>query len=62
MLYLVEHGEENCSGFTSLASKTNLSYHLARLREAGVTRTRIEGPSGRSRCGATTSTPAFRAC
>ena len=43
MLYLVEHGEENCSGFTSLASKTNLSYHLARLREAGVTRTRIEG-------------------
>ena len=43
VLYLAEHGEENCSGFSTLGSKTNLTYHYARLREAGVTATRIEG-------------------
>ncbi|RWD59536.1 MAG: ArsR family transcriptional regulator, partial [Mesorhizobium sp.] len=31
----------NCSKFLDLASKTNLSYHLAKLREAGVTRSVI---------------------
>ena len=40
---LEQRGEANCSTFLSITSKTNLSYHLARLREAGVTRTRIEG-------------------
>ncbi|TPL84518.1 helix-turn-helix transcriptional regulator [Mesorhizobium sp. B2-3-13] len=33
----------NCSRFLDLASKTNLSYHLAKLREAGVTRTEVVG-------------------
>ncbi len=37
-------GEEACSCFGEFASKTNLTYHAARLREAGVTRTRIDGP------------------
>jgi DNA-binding transcriptional ArsR family regulator len=40
---LVELGEENCSGFSEFGSKTNLTYHYARLREAGITSTRIEG-------------------
>ena len=35
----------NCSGFLDLASKTSLSYHLAKLREAGVTRTEVRGTS-----------------
>ena len=33
----------NCSRFLDLGSKTNLSYHLAKLREAGITRTEIRG-------------------
>ncbi|MER8502179.1 helix-turn-helix transcriptional regulator [Mesorhizobium sp. M0204] len=35
----------NCSRFLDFASKTNLSYHLAKLREAGVTRTEAVGTS-----------------
>ncbi|TIW56401.1 MAG: helix-turn-helix transcriptional regulator [Mesorhizobium sp.] len=35
----------NCSKFLDLASKTNLSYHLAKLREAGVTRSEAVGTS-----------------
>ncbi|BCH15239.1 MULTISPECIES: helix-turn-helix transcriptional regulator [unclassified Mesorhizobium] len=35
----------NCSQFLDLGSKTNLSYHLAKLREAGVTRTEVVGTS-----------------
>jgi DNA-binding transcriptional ArsR family regulator len=35
----------NCSQFLDFGSKTNLSYHLARLREAGITRTEIVGTS-----------------
>ncbi|MDI6027096.1 helix-turn-helix transcriptional regulator [Corticibacterium sp. UT-5YL-CI-8] len=34
-----------CGGFTDLGSKTNISYHLAKLREAGITRTEIAGTS-----------------
>jgi DNA-binding transcriptional ArsR family regulator len=34
-----------CAEFLGLGSKTNLSYHLARLREAGVTRTETAGTS-----------------
>ncbi|MEP9388964.1 helix-turn-helix domain-containing protein [Mesorhizobium sp. KR9-304] len=34
-----------CGGFLDLGSKTNLSYHLAKLREAGVTRTEVAGTS-----------------
>ena len=30
--------------FDDCAPKTNLSYHFARLREAGITRVRIDGP------------------
>ena len=40
---LEEQGELNCSSFLVLGSKTSMSYHLARLRESGLTRTRIEG-------------------
>lgn len=36
-------GRMNCSRFLALSSKTNLSYHLAKLREAGVTRTEVVG-------------------
>lgn len=35
--------EVNCGRFLDLGSKTNVSYHLAKLREAGVTRTEIRG-------------------
>lgn len=35
----------NCGQFLDFGSKTNLSYHLAKLREAGVTRTEIVGTS-----------------
>jgi DNA-binding transcriptional ArsR family regulator len=35
----------NCSRFLALGSKTNLSYHLAKLREAGITRTEVVGTS-----------------
>jgi DNA-binding transcriptional ArsR family regulator len=34
-----------CSQFLDLGSKTNLSYHLAKLREAGVTHTEVLGTS-----------------
>ncbi len=44
VLRLLEHGEAPCQVFDNYAPKTNLSYHYARLREAGVTRTRIAGP------------------
>jgi DNA-binding transcriptional ArsR family regulator len=43
-LRLADRGEDVCSAFLELASKANLSYHLARMREAGVTRTRLDGP------------------
>jgi DNA-binding transcriptional ArsR family regulator len=33
----------NCGQFLDLGSKTNLSYHLAKLREAGITRTEVRG-------------------
>jgi DNA-binding transcriptional ArsR family regulator len=35
----------NCSQFLDLSSKTNLSYHFAKLREAGITRAEIAGTS-----------------
>lgn len=38
-------GETPCGGFTGLGSKPNLTYHLGRLREAGVTMTRVVGTS-----------------
>jgi DNA-binding transcriptional ArsR family regulator len=44
VLRLLEQGEASCSNFNDCAPKSNLTYHLARLREAGVTRARIEGP------------------
>ncbi|HLW91779.1 MAG TPA: helix-turn-helix transcriptional regulator [Roseiarcus sp.] len=44
VLYLLKQGEAACQVFNDYAPKTNLSYHYARLREAGVTRTRIVGP------------------
>ncbi|MFE0753816.1 ArsR/SmtB family transcription factor [Inquilinus sp. NPDC058860] len=40
---LSEVGEVSCSSFGDAATKTALSYHYAKLREAGVTRTRIVG-------------------
>ena len=44
VLRLVEEGEAACMAFDECGPKTNLSYHFARLREAGVTRVRLEGP------------------
>lgn len=44
VLQLLAMGEQPCQAFDDYAPKTNLSYHYARLREAGVTRTRIDGP------------------
>lgn len=35
----------NCGSFGHLGSKTNISYHLAKLREAGVTSTEVVGTS-----------------
>ena len=40
---LSQEGECRCSAFHGYASKTNLSYHLARLRTAGLVRVRPEG-------------------
>ncbi|MCX5567812.1 MULTISPECIES: ArsR/SmtB family transcription factor [Kaistia] len=43
--HLMKVGEDSCgatSAFSGLP-KTNLTYHLAKLREAGVTRARIDG-------------------
>jgi DNA-binding transcriptional ArsR family regulator len=41
---LIEQGEAPCQAFEGAAPKSNLSYHYARLREAGITRTRCVGP------------------
>lgn len=41
--HLAERGESMCSDFLSLGSKTNLSYHLAKLRESGIVRVRLSG-------------------
>jgi DNA-binding transcriptional ArsR family regulator len=40
-----DDGPVACSHFLMFTSKTNLSYHLAKLREAGVTRTEVSGTS-----------------
>ena len=37
--------EARCGAFNHLASKTNLTYHFAKLREAGITHARAEGTS-----------------
>lgn len=44
VLRLLREGESPCQSLNDFAPKTNLSYHYARLREAGVTRTRLAGP------------------
>ncbi|WP_445502647.1 ArsR/SmtB family transcription factor [Microvirga sp. G4-2] len=38
-----ERDEMTCSQFLHLGSKTGLSYHLAKLREAGLVNVRPEG-------------------
>jgi DNA-binding transcriptional ArsR family regulator len=43
-LRLFDAGENRCGAFEDLGGKANLTYHFARLREAGVTQTRLEGP------------------
>jgi DNA-binding transcriptional ArsR family regulator len=37
--------EARCGDFTAFGSKSNLAYHLAKMRESGVTLTRVEGTS-----------------
>jgi DNA-binding transcriptional ArsR family regulator len=37
--------EARCGAFCHLGGKTNLTYHFARLRAAGVTHARVEGTS-----------------
>ena len=44
VLRLIEEGEAACMAFNDFAPKTNLSYHFTRLREAGITRARLDGP------------------
>jgi DNA-binding transcriptional ArsR family regulator len=36
-------GELRCGDFSAFSGKSNLAYHFARLREAGLVRTRIVG-------------------
>ncbi|PJZ76885.1 ArsR/SmtB family transcription factor [Leptospira neocaledonica] len=43
LLDLSEKGESNCSAFLIYAPKTNLSYHMGKLRDAGMIFTRYEG-------------------
>lgn len=38
-----EVDKARCGAFTELASPSLLSYHFAKLREAGITRSRAEG-------------------
>ena len=38
-----ETGGMTCGQFTDLASKTGITYHVAKLREAGVVRVQPEG-------------------
>jgi DNA-binding transcriptional ArsR family regulator len=45
VLMVAEEGERRCSSFLHCTTKTNLTYHVARLREAGVVRVRVEGPA-----------------
>lgn len=40
---LAAQKETACGSFGDCASKTNLSYHFAKLREAGLTQTRQDG-------------------
>lgn len=35
--------ELQCGNFNAIGAKSNLTYHFARLREAGLIRTRVEG-------------------
>jgi Predicted transcriptional regulators len=44
VLRLAECGSDCCSSFLDMGSKTNLTYHVARLREAGLIHVRIDGP------------------
>ncbi|MBV8473136.1 MAG: helix-turn-helix transcriptional regulator [Hyphomicrobiales bacterium] len=44
VLRLLDEGEAPCQAASDFAPKTNLSYHYARLREAGLTRARAVGP------------------
>jgi DNA-binding transcriptional ArsR family regulator len=43
VLRLLDEGESPCQAAADFAPKTNLSYHYAKLREAGVTRSRSVG-------------------
>ena len=43
LVRLTIHAETACGGFNDCAPKTNLSYHFAKLREAGLIQTRQEG-------------------
>lgn len=43
VLHLDKAGEATCGRFTPWASKTSLSYHFSKLREAGVIRMEISG-------------------
>lgn len=45
VLMVAEEGEKRCSSFLHCATKTNLTYHVARLRDAGVVMVRAEGPA-----------------
>lgn len=40
---IAERGEKTCSGLSMDMPKSSVSYHFKVLREAGLTRTRMEG-------------------
>lgn len=40
---LAKRGERRCGDFYAFSGKSNLAYHFARLREAGLVLTRLEG-------------------
>jgi len=46
-LRLAERSCACCGDFDSFATKPNLTYHFARLREAGIIRVKAEGTSRR---------------
>ncbi|GKS10474.1 transcriptional regulator [Paenibacillus chitinolyticus] len=43
VLSLKDHAEQNCGIYHDLMPKSTLTHHLKVLREAGVTKVRIEG-------------------
>ena len=59
---LADGSEHVCGSLDLGISKATRSHHLKVLREAGITRTRLDGTRVTSRCAARSSTSDSRAC